>query len=69
MCVSHDRSHDLSSTGEWKLSGVEWMYSYNDNIPTKFQSLNKYDPPETHKQSKRKAEKWLVYYCYCGYCY
>jgi SCY1-like protein 1 len=48
---------DLS--GEWKLSGVEFMYSFADgNPPVKnLEQLKKYSPPESTKGT-RKVEKW-----------
>ena len=53
----------VDKAGEWKLGGVDYMYSSansNDIPPTKIlPSLEKYDPPEkTSNRGGKQSEKW-----------
>lgn len=48
--------------GEWKLSGVDYMYpaSGAESIPPVkiLPALEKYDPPEKTGGGRRPSEKW-----------
>lgn len=52
----------MNAAGEWKLGGVEYVSSAQDNLTTAIKiipSLEIYDPPEKNDPSKhRQITKW-----------
>ena len=52
----------VDKAGEWKLSGVDYMYpaSGPDSIPPVkiLPALERYDPPEKASAGRKQTEKW-----------
>ena len=60
VCLS---SVFITRAGEWKLFGLEYMFSSEDSPPTKVShGLDKYDPPE--KSSRKRSCKWSSDMCF-----
>ncbi|XP_042202599.1 N-terminal kinase-like protein isoform X2 [Callorhinchus milii] len=53
----------VDRAGEWKLGGLDYMYSAQEDIPTAakgFPELDRYDPPERNDltRGRNSGEKW-----------